>query len=527
MLEYALHGDSNTLRHVDSVENGLKCNCVCSGCGDRLVAKNNGTSGTRHHFAHDSKDENSNCLMTQLHLVAQHFFLESQPLYLPPASFEYKGQTLSQCEVSTNVRGGKLEVRLDRYIADVLLETELGDIVIEIFVTHENEAEKTTYYQHNKIPSIEFDLSAYLNRNIDEALSDLKAKKVPYKWLYEWCREQLIDKHEQFLEREAERIKKKRVRSAKDSARKFIKGNYILLPSLTQKFECQIDKYTYREEVTIYSRSEQRVDSVSQVKLTEEYLLLKAIRGYSHIWVAFLLKDCLPDDVVDLNGSVVIRTPATSENNRATWKWLKYPKLMLKIERSQQSFLKESNNKAKKARTTKDAVRQAKTNSELYLLSKDNLFKRDYSRWSKWMTLNQLFQPSPARKHPKLPHALNYIRSYPCLWAFDTWHILALSLLAEIVDRKPKDTKIFYHHLFKELVELTGLHKEFSDIEQRIAPHAVDADSKSLVIRSEIIEEALRPYANVGVIYRLEGGFKRIGSLMEAIDLDSYISVNR
>lgn len=36
---------------------------------------------------------------------------------------------------------------------------------------------KTTYYQHNKIPSIEFDLSAYLNRNIDEALSDLKAKK--------------------------------------------------------------------------------------------------------------------------------------------------------------------------------------------------------------------------------------------------------------------------------------------------------------------------------------------------------------
>ena len=74
---------------------------------------------------------------------------------------------------------------------------------------------------------------------------------------------------------------------------------------------------------------------------------------------------------------------------------------------------------------------------------------------------------------------------------------------------------------------LTGLHKEFYDIERRIAPCAVDADSKSLVIRSGIIEDALRPYANVGVIYRLEGGFKRIGSLMEAIDLDSYISVNR
>ncbi|MEZ9928356.1 hypothetical protein AB4402_11520 [Vibrio breoganii] len=74
---------------------------------------------------------------------------------------------------------------------------------------------------------------------------------------------------------------------------------------------------------------------------------------------------------------------------------------------------------------------------------------------------------------------------------------------------------------------LTGLHKEFYDIERRIAPHAVDADSQSLVIRYGVIEEVLRPYANVGVIYRLEGGFKRIGSLMEAIVLDSYISVNR
>jgi hypothetical protein len=521
VLEYALHKDSNTLRHIDSAENGLKCNCVCPGCGDRLVAKNNGTKGIRHHFSHDSKDENSNCLMTQLHLVAQHFFLESTPLLLPSVSFQYKEKILTHKEVSTSIHRGALEARIDQYVADVLLDTELGNIVIEVFVTHENEAEKTAYYQQNQIPSIEFDLSTYLNRNIDEALSDLKANQVPYKWLYEWCREPLIDKHEQFLAHEAERIKKKRLRSAKDSARKFTKGNYILLPSLTQEFECQIDGYTYREEITIYSRSEQYLDSVSQVKLTEEYLLLKGVLGDSYIWLALLLKDCLPKDVVELDGSVVIRTPSTSANNRATWKWLKYPKLMPKIERTQQVFLKESDSKAKKARTTKDAVRQAKANSEIYLLSKDNLFKRDYSIWSKWMTLNRLFQPSSTRKHPKLPHALNYIRSYPSLWAFDTWHILTLSLLAEIVDRKPKDTKIFYDHLFKELAERTGLHEEFSDIEQRIAPHAVNDDKKSIVLRSEIIEEALRPYANSTAIYRLEGGCRRLGSLMEVIDLDS------
>lgn len=67
MLKYALQKDLNTLRHIDHVENSLKCNCVCAGCGDRLIAKNNGVSGTIHHFAHYSKNENNNCLMTQLH----------------------------------------------------------------------------------------------------------------------------------------------------------------------------------------------------------------------------------------------------------------------------------------------------------------------------------------------------------------------------------------------------------------------------------------------------------------------------
>ncbi|MCL8609902.1 hypothetical protein KUA00_00550 [Proteus mirabilis] len=205
MLKYALQKDSNTLRHIDSVENGLKCNCICSGCGDRLIAKNNKINGTKHHFAHYSKDENSNCLMTQLHIVAQHFFLESQPLFLPPVSFRYKGQVLDQSEVQANVHNANLETHIGKYIADVFLETNIGNIVIEVFVTHKNQSDKTKYYQENKIPSIEFDLSTYLNRSIEEALFDLKTNKVPYKWLYEWCRDQLVDKHEILLAQKNER----------------------------------------------------------------------------------------------------------------------------------------------------------------------------------------------------------------------------------------------------------------------------------------------------------------------------------
>lgn len=519
VLKYALQNDSNTLRHIDSVENGLKCNCVCAGCGDRLIAKNNGVSGTIHHFAHYSKNENNICLMTQLHIVAQHFFLESQSLFIPPVSFQYKGQVLNQSEALANVYNADLETRIGQYVADVFLETNIGNIVIEVFVTHRNQSDKTKYYQENKIPSIEFDLSTYLNRSIEEAFFDLKNNKVPYKWLYEWCRDQLVDKHEILLAQKNEKIEKKRIRSAKDTARKFIKGNHILLPSLTQKFECIIDGYTYKDEISIYSRSEQQVDNVVQVKLTEEFLLLKASIGNSYIWVVLLLKDYLPKEIDNLDGSVIIRTPATSENNRATWTWLKYPKLIQKIKKYEQNFFDESNLKAQKAKTTEDAVKQATTNAKSYLTSKNHLFKRDYPKWSKWMIKNKLFQYSPSKKHPNLPHALTYIRSYPCLWPFETWDILALSLLAEIVDNKPKNTQILYETLFNELIEHTGLHKDFFDIEQHIAPHAVAVDKKSIVLRSEIIEEALRPYANMGAINCFKDGFKRLGSLMEAIDL--------
>lgn len=86
------------------------------------------------------------------------------------------------------------------------------------------------------------------------------------------------------------------------------------------------------------------------------------------------------------------------------------------------------------------------------------------------MIKNKLFQYSPSKKHPNLPHALTYIRSYPCLWPFETWDILALSLLAEIVDNKPKNTQILYETLFNELIEHTGLHKDFSILSSTL-PH--------------------------------------------------------
>ncbi|MBQ5523446.1 MAG: hypothetical protein IIT86_11670 [Oscillospiraceae bacterium] len=53
-LIYALQNGS--IVNISDVESGLKCNCVCPACGERLVAKKG--NKMMHHFAHYS---DANC----------------------------------------------------------------------------------------------------------------------------------------------------------------------------------------------------------------------------------------------------------------------------------------------------------------------------------------------------------------------------------------------------------------------------------------------------------------------------------
>lgn len=358
--------------------------------------------------------------MTQLHLVGQYHFLNSESIILPAISFNYKGHNLKHEAITVNIKTSQLEAKIGNYYADVLLETDLGDILIEIRVTHQNDIEKTTYYQQQEIASLEYDLSSYINRDIEDAIDALKANEVESTWLYEWCQKQLIQKHEQHLKQELLRTRKKRLRSAKDSARKFIQGHYILIPSLVKTFNHTISGSQYTEEVMVFTRKEQKLDDIKQVNLTEEYLLLKGEIKAQHIWVVLLLVDNIPNSISQLDGSIIIRTSASSEKNRAIWKWLKYPKLQDKIHHEYDNFVKRCELQVQHEKITKKYVKRAQLNSNIYISQLDLSFKRDYSTWSKWMILNELFTPTSHRKHPKLPPIRTYIRKYPCLWVFNT-----------------------------------------------------------------------------------------------------------
>lgn len=519
MLIYALSRDTNKLEHIDSVANGLKCNCFCSGCNDSLVARNNCSPGRRNHFSHHSKDENRNCLMTQLHLAAQHHFLNAKHITLPEVSFLYKGKYLNRSAIGLKVLSAQLETKIDHYYADVTIETNIGTIVIEVCVTHKNELDKTAHYQKNKIASIEYDLGPYLSKDIDEAINDLSEYKVESAWLYEWCRDELIQEHEAFLIEEKIRIQKKRTRSARDSAKKFTHGKYILLPSLVKTFKHTINEKTYTDDIVVFTRRVQAMTEVVEVAQTTEYLLLKGTLQSQIVWIAFLLQTEIPDAIQELNGSVIVRIPAISESNRAIWSWFKYPKLIDKINYKKNDFIKDSVLQNQQEKTTHTIMKSVINNSELYILYSDSLFKRDYGLWAVWMQNQGLFEKTQLNSNPKLPYVLNYIKQYPCLWVFSTWHILTLSYLAEIVDNEPKNSKIFYTHIFNKLAHKIGVHSDFLSLEKKIAPLAVSSNHKNLILREFIIESALQPFANTMDIHCLDKCFIRKGSLLASINL--------
>ena len=232
LLEYAKMENSDVLYHIDEVKNGLDCNCICPGCGSQLIARNGGKTDKSKHFAHYTGVESAHCLMTQLHLIAQYHFLKLKSFELPEVAFQYKGVELFQPKVTIPVESARLEAKIGSYFADVLLEFELFSLAIEVCVTHQNEDDKTDFYRKNCILSIEFDLSSYLNREIDDAIADLKENKVSFFWLYEWCRGRLIQEHEEKLAKQAEELRLYQAWSANNAAAAIEAEKKIRLPEL-------------------------------------------------------------------------------------------------------------------------------------------------------------------------------------------------------------------------------------------------------------------------------------------------------
>lgn len=165
LLTYALDS-SNKLKHIDAVENGMACGCVCPCCKEKLMAKNGGTK-RMHHFAHASGVDCEGAYETMLHLLAKE---RIQDAFMKNDTFNIEYAYRSYCRkvkdctffhygdcYDTSRKIFNLKKYYDSCEQELLYDTikrrsdlkifsksnpNLKPVYIEFFVTHASEIEK-------------------------------------------------------------------------------------------------------------------------------------------------------------------------------------------------------------------------------------------------------------------------------------------------------------------------------------------------------------------------------------------------
>ena len=194
------------VRSVDEVARGLACDCACSVCGERLIARQGEIR--EWHFAHESGSDCAGSAESALHAAAKQLLAESG------------GMTVPEVCVRANVaipdgRTGVGEARrpelwLDFETVDV--ERSLGDIrpdliahmqgkllCIEIAVTHFVDEAKREILKTLGHQTVEINLARIEREKWDwELLTDVVVESGTYKtWLYIEDKEKLAEQARQ------------------------------------------------------------------------------------------------------------------------------------------------------------------------------------------------------------------------------------------------------------------------------------------------------------------------------------------
>lgn len=247
----------NEIVHISQITNeerGIKCNCVCVNCGERLVAKIGGNKKTRH-FAHYKECICNGGLESALHLFAKDIFNKRKEIMIPSLyikfcnySFERSDIEISSKEgerayfectsvkknedydylnISYDIkkicRGQKLKfdkVEIEKVIGDIkpdiILSVSNRKLLVEIAVTHFIDDKKRDKINKKGLSTIEIDLSEYKEKfNIldKKYLEDIIVNKVENKgWIYnEKCEkviEYILQKNIYQYEKMKEKIKR-------------------------------------------------------------------------------------------------------------------------------------------------------------------------------------------------------------------------------------------------------------------------------------------------------------------------------
>ena len=183
LIKYAINAE-NRLMFVDDVPNGLECNCICPGCKEKLIAKNDGKI-REHHFAHSSNKECVTGYQTMIHLLAKAIIFNKKII----PGFAPNNKILVASEIACEVRLEEYNIIPDLLaLASVTINYQvigavqkLIPFIIEIYVTHKVDDEKAAIIKKSGIPAIEINLSKTEATTADELIKEIYN---PANWNY-------------------------------------------------------------------------------------------------------------------------------------------------------------------------------------------------------------------------------------------------------------------------------------------------------------------------------------------------------
>lgn len=200
------------LINVSDVVSGLKCGCVCAGCGGQLVAKKGNIK--IHHFAH----LNADCQTGQesaLHLLAKDLFCKLKYFRLPV--YRAESVVISKAMPVINIADFevKKEVFFNSFKPDVVLyKNGIPVLFVEMAVTHFVDQEKKDKIAQLGISCIEIDLS---KQDINSLMKHDRILSISAYWIYNKKAElSCVEEFEAKKQEEEKRLEQKRIQLIKD-----------------------------------------------------------------------------------------------------------------------------------------------------------------------------------------------------------------------------------------------------------------------------------------------------------------------
>jgi ssDNA-binding Zn-finger/Zn-ribbon topoisomerase 1 len=177
-VPFGIGKKDNKLYHITQVEKGIKCDCVCPGCGEVLIAKKGDKK--EHHFAHRATScEHAH--ETAIHYYVKELIEETKVLKIPPHG-------LMKDETYINIDRVELEKRFDSIVPDVVVYIKGVPLFLEVNVFHAVDDDKLKKIRQLGIDTIELNIC---DMNVDfydfdrEAVADLVINNARHKtWVY-------------------------------------------------------------------------------------------------------------------------------------------------------------------------------------------------------------------------------------------------------------------------------------------------------------------------------------------------------